>query len=138
MRIHEAFVCGASLALITGTTLGAAKPSAGNPGNLDAARLQGADREPQNWFMGGRDKDGTYYSPLTTIDENNVKQLGFAWSYDLGKPQRGQEATPLVIDGVMYTSGSANAAMATLRTGLNHSGGCSSSRPMVASCCSQT
>ena len=36
---------------------------------------------------------------------SNVKQLGFAWSYDLGEPQRGQEATPLVIDGVMYTSG---------------------------------
>ena len=51
-------------------------------GNLDAARLEKADSEPQNWFTGGRDKDGTYYSPLTSIDANNVKNLGFAWSYD--------------------------------------------------------
>ncbi len=50
-------------------------------------------------------KDGTYYSPLAKIDAKNVEQLGFAWSYDLGDPMRGQEATPLVIDGVMYTSG---------------------------------
>ena len=75
------------------------------PGNVDAARLQAADAEPQNWFTGGRDKDGTYFSPLKTVNADNVKQLGFAWSYDLGQPQRGQEATPLVIDGVMYTSG---------------------------------
>jgi len=62
LRIHEALVC-AALALIAGPTLSAAGPSAGN---LDAARLQGADREPQNCFMGGRDKDGRYYSPLTS------------------------------------------------------------------------
>src|SRR5271156_3437843 len=74
-------------------------------GNIDAARLLGADKEPQNWFTGGRDKDGSYYSPLANIDAKNVKQLGFAWQYDLGEPMRGQEATPIVIDGVMYTSG---------------------------------
>ena len=82
----------------------AAKPSR-PPGDLDAARLLAADKEPQNWFTGGRDKDGTYYSPLTNIDAKNVKDLGFAWQYDLGEPMRGQEATPIVIDGVMYTSG---------------------------------
>src|SRR6266850_765945 len=67
------------------------------PGNLDTARLLGADKEPQNWFTGGRDKDGSYHSPLANIDAKNVKQLGFAWQYDLGDPMRGQEATPAVI-----------------------------------------
>ena len=80
-------------------------PGAATPGAVDAARLQAADSEPQNWFTGGRDQDGTYYSPLKNIDEHNVKDLGFAWAYDLGTPQRGQEATPIVVDGVMYTSG---------------------------------
>ena len=74
-------------------------------GALDEARLRAADREPQNWFTGGRDGAGSYFSPLTRIDARTVKDLGFAWQYDLGAPQRGQEATPLVIDGVMYTSG---------------------------------
>src|ERR1700723_4026311 len=88
-------------------THGAAPGAASHavPGDVDAARLQAADKEPQNWFTGGRDKDGTYYSPLAAIDAKNVKQLGFAWQYDLGNPMRGQEATPIVIDGIMYTSG---------------------------------
>src|SRR5208283_3051865 len=75
------------------------------PGAVDAARLRAADSEPQNWFTGGRDQDGTYYSPLKALDTGNIKNLGFAWSYDLGRPMRGQEATPIVVDGVMYTSG---------------------------------
>ncbi len=58
----------------------------------------------RNWLAGGRDSDGTYYSPLAGIDASNVERLGFAWQYDLGT-HRGQEATPIVIDGVMYTSG---------------------------------
>jgi quinohemoprotein ethanol dehydrogenase len=74
-------------------------------GAVDEARLEAADSEPQNWFTAGRDKDGTYYSPLTSINAGNVGTLGFAWAYDLGDPQRGQEATPIVVDGVMYTSG---------------------------------
>jgi len=75
------------------------------PGAIDAARLQAADSEPQNWFTLGRDQDGSYYSPLYKINAGNLKDLGFAWAYDLGFPQRGQEATPIVVDGRLYTSG---------------------------------
>ena len=99
-RVRRLLGCTALL-LINLAPAGAAAPA----GAVDAARLQAADSEPQNWFTGGRDKDGTYYSPLTTINADNVKDLGFAWSYDLGTPLRGQEATPIVIDGVLYTSG---------------------------------
>ena len=74
-------------------------------GNVDAARLRAAASEPQNWYTGGRDQEGTYYSPLANINASNVKDLGFAWTYDLGSPLRGQEATPVVVDGIMYTSG---------------------------------
>jgi quinohemoprotein ethanol dehydrogenase len=96
---------GNALLLALATGLAWAAPAPGLPGNLDAARLRAADAEPQNWFTGGRDKDGTYYSPLASIDAKNVEKLGFAWQYDLGSPMRGQEATPIVIDGIMYTSG---------------------------------
>jgi quinohemoprotein ethanol dehydrogenase len=82
-----------------------ANAAPGNAAAVDGARLKAADSEPQNWFTGGRDQDGSYYSPLADIDAGNVKRLGYAWSYDLGNPQRGQEATPIVVDGVMYTSG---------------------------------
>lgn len=74
------------------------------PGDLDRERLQSADKEPQNWFTSGRDAGGTYFSPLAQINEKTVGRLGFAWEYDLGT-NRGQEATPIVVDGIMYTSG---------------------------------
>ncbi len=96
-------LCGFAVAAMAAPAPSAS--AAGTPGDVDAARLQAADSEPQNWFTGGRDQDGTYYSPLTSINTQNVKQLGFAWQYDLGSPRRGQQATPIVIDGVMYTSG---------------------------------
>jgi hypothetical protein len=90
---------------LTALLLGGAGISAERaPGDVDAARLAHADAEPQNWFTGGRDIAGTYYSPLTGINAANIDQLGFAWQYDLAT-NRGQEATPIVIDGVMYTSG---------------------------------
>jgi quinohemoprotein ethanol dehydrogenase len=72
---------------------------------VDQQRLDGAAGEPENWFTGGRDKNGTYYSPLKLINAGNVTRLGFAWQYVLDGG-RGQEATPIVVDGVMYTSGS--------------------------------
>ena len=71
---------------------------------VDESRLDAADSTPENWYTGGRDKDGTYYSPLRTIDAQNVAHLGFAWQYDLGT-HRGQEATPIVVNGILYTSG---------------------------------
>ncbi len=80
----------------------AACAAAGGAGAVDTARMKSAD--PDNWLTPGRDQNGTYYSPLSRINAANVGQLGFAWQYDLGT-FRGQEATPIVVDGVMYTSG---------------------------------
>ena len=80
------------------------RPGAGQYGAIDRDRLMSADQEPGQWFTSGRDWRGAYYSPLDQIDTRSVKRLGFAWSYDLGTA-RGLEATPIVVDGVMYTSG---------------------------------
>lgn len=44
-------------------------------------------------------------TPLTGITPGNVESLGLAWYFDTGT-KRGLEATPLVIDGVLYTTGS--------------------------------
>jgi quinohemoprotein ethanol dehydrogenase len=106
LRTYTSAAVSRALLLITGALLagGVGLAGAREPADVDAARLAGADSEPQNWFTGGRDKDGSYYSPLTMIDAQSVGRLGFAWQYDLGT-DRGQEATPIVVDGVMYTSG---------------------------------
>jgi len=70
---------------------------------VTTARLLNAAAEPQNWLTHG----GTYleqrYSPLTQISDATVGQLQLAWYYDLDT-NRGQEATPIVVDGVMYTT----------------------------------
>src|SRR6267154_1605500 len=73
-------------------------------GNVDETRLAHASQEPGQWFTVGRDGDGTYYSPLHLINEGNVAGLGLAWEYKTNT-SRGMAATPLAVDGVMYTSG---------------------------------
>jgi quinohemoprotein ethanol dehydrogenase len=57
-----------------------------------------------DWPFTGGDVGGSHFSRLTDIDAGNVSRLGLAWSHDLGT-NRVQEATPVVVDGVMYTSG---------------------------------
>jgi quinohemoprotein ethanol dehydrogenase len=73
-------------------------------GEVDEARLIAADRDPDQWLTPGRDAGGSYYSPLEAINDTSVSGLGFAWEYSVGT-KRGLEATPVVVDGVMYTSG---------------------------------
>ncbi len=70
---------------------------------MDATRISQADREPGNWMTYGRTYSEQRFSPLARITADNVKQLGLAWYADLDT-NRGQEATPLVIDGVLYVS----------------------------------
>ena len=47
------------------------------------------------------------YSPLKHVNRHNVKRLVPAWAFSFGgEKQRGQEAQPLIYDGVMYVTGS--------------------------------
>jgi quinohemoprotein ethanol dehydrogenase len=55
------------------------------------------------WPMHGRDAWEQRYSPLDQINSLNVEKLGLAWAVDLGT-NRGIEATPIVVDGVLYLS----------------------------------
>jgi quinohemoprotein ethanol dehydrogenase len=82
----------------------AAPPPAKAAAAVNMARLLAADTEPGNWLAPGRNFAEQHFSPLKNIDANNVKQLGLAWSYDLDTAHRGQESTPLVVDGVMYVT----------------------------------
>ena len=47
------------------------------------------------------------YSPLDTLNKDNVRNLIPAWAFSLGgEKQRGQETHPLIYDGIMYITGS--------------------------------
>src|SRR5512134_15404 len=73
---------------------------------VDGARITAADKEPQNWLSHGRTYSEQRFSPLAKISTANVGQLGLAWSLDIkSRTARGLEATPIVVDGIMYTSG---------------------------------
>ncbi|WP_260292336.1 PQQ-dependent methanol/ethanol family dehydrogenase [Sedimenticola hydrogenitrophicus] len=55
----------------------------------------------------GMGLQGQRFSPLKQINQGNVKKLLPVWSFSFGgEKQRGQEAQPIVHDGVMYVTGS--------------------------------
>ena len=57
----------------------------------------------RDWPLHGLDFGEKRFSELRSITTENVDQLGLAWNFEFDT-NRGQEATPLVIDGVLYTS----------------------------------
>jgi PQQ-dependent dehydrogenase (methanol/ethanol family) len=71
------------------------------PAAVDAARLLRADDAPGQWLSHGRTYDEQRFSPLAQITTENVDELGLAWFADIPL-NRGQEATPIVVDGVIY------------------------------------
>jgi PQQ-dependent dehydrogenase (methanol/ethanol family) len=91
----------AEQAVATSTATVTANPAGGA---VTAARILKADEEAGNWLTHGRTYSEQRFSPLQGISSDNVDELGLAWSYPLGI-YRGIEATPLIIDGVMYTTG---------------------------------
>ena len=58
-----------------------------------------------DWPLHGEDTFEQRQSPLMQINPDNVQELGLAWSFDTGT-RRGLEASPIVIDGALYTTGS--------------------------------
>ncbi|MBW4709194.1 PQQ-dependent dehydrogenase, methanol/ethanol family [Roseobacter sp. YSTF-M11] len=61
--------------------------------------------ETRNWLNYGLDYAETRHSKLDSIDTSNVSELGLAWSHDM-QSRRGVEATPIVVDGIMYVTAS--------------------------------
>jgi len=69
--------------------------------DVNESRIVQADSDPGNWMTYGRTYSEQRFSPLKRINDSNISQLGLAWYFDLDT-RRGQEATPIVVDGVMY------------------------------------
>jgi len=69
-------------------------------------RILHADREPQNWLTYSGSLFSHRHSLLTQITPSNVKNLELQWVFQTrgpAEPVEKFEATPLVVDGVMYT-----------------------------------
>lgn len=57
-----------------------------------------------DWPLHGLNTSETRESPLEQINPNNIADLGLAWAFEPGT-RRGLEASPIVINGVMFTTG---------------------------------
>ena len=63
-----------------------------------------ASNPDENWLSYGKDYREQRYSELAQVNRDNVSDLGLAWSFDT-EYNRGLEATPIIVDGVMYVTG---------------------------------
>jgi PQQ-dependent dehydrogenase (methanol/ethanol family) len=71
--------------------------------------------KPGNWPTYNGNLSANRYSPLTEINKSNVSSLLLKWIAPM--PQLGLEATPIVVDGIMYFSGQNQAYAMDATTG---------------------
>ncbi|HEY2194921.1 MAG TPA: PQQ-dependent dehydrogenase, methanol/ethanol family [Actinomycetospora sp.] len=93
-------------------TLSATKGNAPATRDVNDERIQNAASEPENWLTYYGTYDGQRHSRLDQINKDNVKRLSPAWVFQAGSAglHSGSstysfEASPLVVEGVMYVSG---------------------------------
>ena len=89
-------------------------------GGVTSRDLLDGFRNPTRWLHYSGDYTGQRHSPLTQITPQNVNRLSPQWTFqaDTIALTRGFEATPLVVDGVIYMTGPNGSAWAIdARTG---------------------
>jgi alcohol dehydrogenase (cytochrome c) len=72
-------------------------------GQVSSQRLLNADKEPQNWLMYSGNYSGLRYSSLDKITPANAGDLELKWIFQANSIQK-MEASPLVVDGIMYAT----------------------------------
>jgi len=104
-RLINGLVAIIVLLCFTDTSAAASRPTAPpiQQAPVDARRLQHAENEPGSWLSHGRTYAEDRQTPLSQITPGNVSRLGLAWYFDTNT-RRGLEASPLVIDGVLFTT----------------------------------
>jgi alcohol dehydrogenase (cytochrome c) len=81
------------------------------PAQVSFDRILHAGQEPQNWLTYSGTVMSQRHSSLTQITPQNVKNLEMQWMYQARSLEK-FEATPLVVDGIMYTVQAPNDVMA--------------------------
>lgn len=94
-RLAGSFVLLSVLMFATGSH------AANKPVSTD--RLLGAATDADNWLTHGKDYREQRFSDLDQVSTDNIDELKLDWYHDFNST-RGLEATPLVIDGYLYTT----------------------------------
>ena len=83
---------------------------------LPVAAQRGA--QSGDWRYYGGDAGSTKYSPLDRINASNVKDLRIAWRWKADNfgpaPEYNLQATPLAIDGILYTTAGTRRAVVAI------------------------
>ena len=126
-HVFRALVCRVllcQLALTLGITFAALVPQLGHAaqaaaGNVDDQRIKrSSEEEPGSWLTYGQTYKEQRFSTLARITPDNINTLGLAWSKPIGGNRERMEATPLIVDGVMYVTSGWNVVYAlNARTG---------------------
>jgi alcohol dehydrogenase (cytochrome c) len=69
--------------------------------------LLNADKDASNWLLYGRDYQTTRYSPLTQVNQSNIKQLKPVWNMSFGVLD-GQDSQAVAVNGTIYVTSSYN------------------------------
>ncbi len=85
-------------------------------GQVSSDRILHANSEPQNWLTYGGGYASNRYSLLTKLNRGNVKDLKLKWVWRPRYTEK-MEATPLVVDGVLYTVQNSEAVAMDAATG---------------------
>jgi alcohol dehydrogenase (cytochrome c) len=72
-------------------------------GGVTAERLLHPEKEPQNWLTYSGNYAAQRYTALNQVTPQNVKNLELQWVFQARSLEK-FEATPLVVDGVMYVT----------------------------------
>ncbi len=97
-RHLPALVAGCAIALAAGTASAA---------GVTDAMISNDATSTNDVVTVGLGQSGQRFSPLTTINSDNIGDLVPAWTFSFGgEKQRGQETQPLIYNGKMFVTGS--------------------------------
>lgn len=86
------------------------------PGQVSFDSILHASNEPQNWLTYGGNYSSQRYSLLTTLTRTNVQNLELKWVWH-PKYLEKMEATPIVVNGVLYAVQNSEAVAMDAATG---------------------
>ncbi len=80
--------------------------------DFDRTAREDRHRTPENWLSYDRDNTGQRFSPLDQINRSSVGDLVVEWVYQFQPVPLRSESTPIVRDGVMYSTAGGTLAFA--------------------------
>jgi alcohol dehydrogenase (cytochrome c) len=95
-------LCAVAVMMLAAIATGPKGPALQAQSGITFDRILKARGEPHNWLTYSGDVMGQRYSPLTQITPANVKNLELQWIFQANSLEK-FEATPLAVDGVLYT-----------------------------------